>query len=202
MSPALALIPSFTCKPRGPAGPGTLRPQESMKRSMSVLIHGDAAFAGQGVVYECMQMSRVPDFAVGGTIHVILNNQVREAPVEAESLVARSYITGPGRGMTRKPAWPRFCSRREAVSRAGAGEPAVRWLDRGMRAWTGTGSRSPPPRPRMGSLFFRCQRKYGECFVRSGVTHRFFVAIGCVGALRPIRGLGWGVGRGPTECAR
>lgn len=43
---------------------------------MSVLLHGDAAFAGQGVVYECMQMSRVQDFAVGGTIHVIVNNQV------------------------------------------------------------------------------------------------------------------------------
>lgn len=51
--------------------------QESKQRSMSVLIHGDAAFAGQGVVYETMQMSRVNDFAVGGTIHVIVNNQVR-----------------------------------------------------------------------------------------------------------------------------
>ena len=50
--------------------------QESMRRSMSILIHGDAAFAGQGVVYETMQMSRAPDFAVGGTIHVIVNNQV------------------------------------------------------------------------------------------------------------------------------
>ena len=44
---------------------------------MSILIHGDAAFAGQGVVYETMQLSRVNDFAVGGTIHVIVNNQVR-----------------------------------------------------------------------------------------------------------------------------
>lgn len=44
---------------------------------MSVLIHGDAAFAGQGVVYETMQLSRVNDFAVGGTIHVIVNNQAR-----------------------------------------------------------------------------------------------------------------------------
>lgn len=51
--------------------------QESKQRSMSVLIHGDAAFAGQGVVYETMQLSRVNDFAVGGTIHVIVNNQVR-----------------------------------------------------------------------------------------------------------------------------
>ncbi len=55
--------------------------QESKQRSMSVLIHGDAAFAGQGVVYETMQMSRVNDFAVGGTIHVIVNNQVRPLPM-------------------------------------------------------------------------------------------------------------------------
>eukprot|EP00904_Undaria_pinnatifida_P004984 jgi/Undpi1/1615/HiC_scaffold_11.g05005.m1 len=50
--------------------------KESKQRSMSILIHGDAAFAGQGVVYETMQLSRVNDFAVGGTIHVIVNNQV------------------------------------------------------------------------------------------------------------------------------
>jgi 2-oxoglutarate dehydrogenase E1 component len=43
---------------------------------MPVLLHGDAAFAGQGVVYETLQLSRVPDFAVGGTVHVIVNNQV------------------------------------------------------------------------------------------------------------------------------
>jgi 2-oxoglutarate dehydrogenase E1 component len=50
---------------------------ESDKRKhMPVLLHGDAAFAGQGLVYETMQMSRVEDFAVGGTVHVIINNQV------------------------------------------------------------------------------------------------------------------------------
>lgn len=50
--------------------------QDSKQRSMSILIHGDAAFSGQGVVYETMQLSRINDFAVGGTIHVIVNNQV------------------------------------------------------------------------------------------------------------------------------
>ncbi|CAN0399202.1 unnamed protein product, partial [Discosporangium mesarthrocarpum] len=43
---------------------------------MSILLHGDAAFAGQGVVYETMQLARVPNFDVGGTIHVVVNNQV------------------------------------------------------------------------------------------------------------------------------
>lgn len=46
------------------------------KKFMPILIHGDAAFAGQGLVYETMQMSRVDDYAVGGTVHVIINNQV------------------------------------------------------------------------------------------------------------------------------
>ena len=50
--------------------------EEDKLKHMPVLLHGDAAFAGQGVVYETMQMAKVPDFAVGGTIHVIVNNQV------------------------------------------------------------------------------------------------------------------------------
>ena len=40
------------------------------------LIHGDAAFAGQGVVYESIQMQDLKNYEVGGTIHVIVNNQI------------------------------------------------------------------------------------------------------------------------------
>ncbi|HKJ18074.1 MAG TPA: 2-oxoglutarate dehydrogenase E1 component [Xanthomonadales bacterium] len=43
---------------------------------MPILVHGDAAFAGQGVVMELFQMSEVPGFAVGGTLHVVVNNQL------------------------------------------------------------------------------------------------------------------------------
>ena len=43
---------------------------------MSVLVHGDAAFAGQGVVAESLQLSKLRGFRVGGTIHIVVNNQI------------------------------------------------------------------------------------------------------------------------------
>tara|TARA_B100001057_G_scaffold492480_1_gene584965 strand:+ start:8586 stop:11474 length:2889 start_codon:yes stop_codon:yes gene_type:complete len=46
------------------------------KSVVPVLIHGDAAFAGQGVVAECFAMSGLPGHNIGGTIHVIVNNQI------------------------------------------------------------------------------------------------------------------------------
>ncbi|CAE7359927.1 ogdh [Symbiodinium sp. CCMP2592] len=49
---------------------------ESRTRVLPILFHGDASFAGQGVVYETMQLAHVQEFDVGGTIHVIINNQV------------------------------------------------------------------------------------------------------------------------------
>ena len=46
------------------------------KQLATIIIHGDAAVAGQGVVYEVVQMSELPAYHTGGCIHVVINNQV------------------------------------------------------------------------------------------------------------------------------
>ncbi|MEO8701062.1 MAG: 2-oxoglutarate dehydrogenase E1 component [Kofleriaceae bacterium] len=57
------------------------------RRVMGVLVHGDAAFAGQGLVPETMQLSGLPGYRTGGTVHLIVNNQVgfTASPAEQRS---------------------------------------------------------------------------------------------------------------------
>lgn len=46
------------------------------RKVMSILIHGDAAYSGQGIVYESMHLSDLPAYTSHGTIHIVINNQV------------------------------------------------------------------------------------------------------------------------------
>eukprot|EP01083_Nonionella_stella_P271137 918526_1 len=45
-------------------------------KTCAIIIHGDASFSGQGVVYESMALTDLPDYTTGGVVHVIVNNQI------------------------------------------------------------------------------------------------------------------------------
>jgi hypothetical protein len=46
-------------------------------KSVPILMHGDAAFSGQGIVYETMTLSDLPDYTSGGTVHVVVRVTVK-----------------------------------------------------------------------------------------------------------------------------
>ena len=50
--------------------------KENPKAVLPIIVHGDAAIAGQGIVYEIVQMAQLDGYKTGGTIHIVVNNQV------------------------------------------------------------------------------------------------------------------------------
>lgn len=69
-----------------------VRQDESRKKSMPILVHGDAAIAGQGVVYETMQFYKLPGYETGGTLHFIINNQIGFTTIPSDGRSTR-YCT-------------------------------------------------------------------------------------------------------------
>ena len=68
-----------------------------------IIIHGDAAIAGQGVVYEVVQMSELEGYQTGGTIHLVINNQVGFTTNYRDAR-SSTYCTDVGK-VTKAPIW-------------------------------------------------------------------------------------------------
>jgi len=61
--------------------------------SLALVLHGDAAFAGQGVVMETLMLTQKPGYSVGGTVHVIINNQLGFTEPNRMDALAQRYCT-------------------------------------------------------------------------------------------------------------
>jgi 2-oxoglutarate dehydrogenase E1 component len=95
---ALAFNPSHL-EIVGPVAEGSTRARQDRRLDykgdlvVPIIVHGDAAFAGQGVVMETFQMSQTRGFRTGGTIHIIINNQIGFTTSRQDDARSTEYAT-------------------------------------------------------------------------------------------------------------
>ena len=95
---ALAFNPSHL-EIVGPVAEGSVRARQDRRLDYAgnlvvpIIIHGDAAFSGQGVVMETFQMSQTRGFKTGGTIHLIINNQIGFTTSRQDDARSTEYCT-------------------------------------------------------------------------------------------------------------
>ena len=145
---ALGLQP-VASRDREPVVEGSVRARQDRRgdslgeQVLPVLIHGDAAFAGQGVVAETFQLSQTRAFYTGGTIHLVINNQIGFTMSDPQDSRSTTYCSDVAK-MIEAPGVPRQ-RRRSRSGRCGVA-PRVALpagVPQGRRHRSG---RLPPPR--------------------------------------------------------